>query len=206
MKGSAIRSFCHSLISRREQHFDKVSALTFECQGVRRGRVFGLVDQIPRNLPQSLATFRGARPSRSLLPRVPLGSSVGGTPTEAVETTALPGIITHHPFDQGSILSLRIGVTYIHIVKTSTIGEAKEQLAELIAEAHKGAVIVLTDGEKQVWLDTQKPLDLETDNPELEAELLKGIEGPFTPYSSEEMRSLGERLIKEITLRADSKH
>ena len=82
-------------------------------------------------------------------------------------------------------------------VKTLTVGEAQGQLAELIAEAHQGAVIVVTDGEKEVWLDTQKPLDLETDNPELEAELLKSIDGPFTPYSSAEMRTIGERVIKE---------
>jgi hypothetical protein len=42
--------------------------------------------------------------------RVPLGSSVGGTPTEAVETTALPGIVTLHAFEQDLILSPRIGV------------------------------------------------------------------------------------------------
>jgi len=82
-------------------------------------------------------------------------------------------------------------------VKTLTVGEAQGQLAELIAEAHQGAVIVLTDGGKQVWLDTHKPLDLETDSQELEAELLKGIAGPFTPYSPEEMRSIGERIIQE---------
>jgi hypothetical protein len=82
-------------------------------------------------------------------------------------------------------------------VKTLTVGEAQGRLAELIAEAHQGAVIVLTDGGKQVWLDTQKPLDLETDSPELEAELLKAMEGPLTPYSSEEMRSIGERIIEE---------
>jgi len=82
-------------------------------------------------------------------------------------------------------------------VKTLTVGEAQGQLAELIAEAHQGAIIVLTDGEKQLWLETHKPLDLETDNPELEAELLKGIEGPLTPYSPQEMRSIGERIIKE---------
>ena len=46
-------------------------------------------------------------------------------------------------------------------------------------------------------MDTQKPLDLETDDPALEVELLKGIAGPFTPYSSAEMRSIGERIIKE---------
>ena len=78
-----------------------------------------------------------------------------------------------------------------------TVGEAQGQLAELIAEAHRGAVIVLTDGEKQVRLDTRKPLDLETDNLELEAELIQAIDGPFTPYSSQEMRSIGERIVKE---------
>jgi hypothetical protein len=82
-------------------------------------------------------------------------------------------------------------------VKTLTVGEAQGQLAELIAAAHEGAVIVLTDGGKQVWLDTHRPLDLETDNPELEAELLKSIDGPFTPYSAKEMKSIGERIIKE---------
>jgi len=82
-------------------------------------------------------------------------------------------------------------------VKILTIGEAQGRLAELIAEAHQGAVIVLTDGERQVWLDTHKPLDLETDNLELESELLKAIHGPFTPYSPEEMRSIGERIIRE---------
>ena len=82
-------------------------------------------------------------------------------------------------------------------MKTLTVGEAQGQLAGLIAEAHQGAIIVLTDGEKQVWLDTHQPLDLDTDNPELEAELLKSIDGPFTPYSSQEMREIGERIIKE---------
>ena len=82
-------------------------------------------------------------------------------------------------------------------MKTLTVGEAQGQLADLIAEAHQGELIILTDGGRQVWLDTRKPLDLETDNPELEAELLKAVDGPFTPYSPEEMRSIGERIIKE---------
>ena len=82
-------------------------------------------------------------------------------------------------------------------MKTLTVGEAQGQLADLIAEAHQGELIVLTDGDKQVWLDAQKPVDLETDNPALEAELLKAVDGPFTPYSPEEMRSIGERIIKE---------
>jgi hypothetical protein len=40
----------------------------------------------------------------------------------------------------------------------------------LIAEAHQGELIVLVDGESQVWLNPGKPLDLESDSPELEAE------------------------------------
>ena len=82
-------------------------------------------------------------------------------------------------------------------MKTLTVGEAQGRLADLIAQAHQGEVIVLTDGEKQVWVDTQRPLDLETDNLELESELLKAIDGPFSPYSPNEMRSIGERIIKE---------
>jgi hypothetical protein len=39
--------------------------------------------------------------------------------------------------------------------------------------------------------------ELEKDTPELEAELLKAADGPFTPYSAEEMRAMGERIIRE---------
>jgi len=85
---------------------------------------------------------------------------------------------------------------YFETVKTLTVGEAQGQLAKLIAEAHQGAVIVLTDGGKQVWLDTRQQWDLETDNQGLEAELLKAIDGPFTPYSAEGILSAGERVIK----------
>jgi hypothetical protein len=82
-------------------------------------------------------------------------------------------------------------------MKTLTVKEAEGHLAELIAEAHQGEIVILTDGKHQVWLETGKPLDLETDNPELEAELLKAADGPFTPYSAEEMLSIGRRIIEE---------
>ena len=39
--------------------------------------------------------------------------------------------------------------------------------------------------------------DPEVDGPELEAELLKAVDGPYTPYSSEELRAIGERIIHE---------
>lgn len=80
-------------------------------------------------------------------------------------------------------------------MKTLTVREAEGQLARLINEAHNGEVIVLKDGDKEVWLDVQQPVDQES--AELEAELLKAIDGPYTPYSAEEMRKIGERIIRE---------
>ena len=41
------------------------------------------------------------------------------------------------------------------------------------------------------------PFDPAEDSPELEAELLKGMKGPFTPYSRKEMKAMGERIIRE---------
>lgn len=40
-------------------------------------------------------------------------------------------------------------------------------------------------------------IDPEVDSPELEAELLKAAEGPFTPYSREEMKTTLEKIIRE---------
>ena len=82
-------------------------------------------------------------------------------------------------------------------MKTLTVEEAQLQLGRLIAEANRGDVIVLTDGAQKVLLQPGDALDLEKDSPELEAELLQGIDGPYTPYSSEEMRGLVERIIRE---------
>ena len=82
-------------------------------------------------------------------------------------------------------------------MKSVTVREARDRLGELIAEACRGELIVLTDGDKTVALEPRVPLELEEDSPELEAELLKAIDGPFAPYSSEEMRAIGERIIRE---------
>jgi hypothetical protein len=82
-------------------------------------------------------------------------------------------------------------------MKAVSIREAKEQLGQLVAEACRGETIVLTDGDKRVTLEPGAPLDLEEDSPELEAELLKAVNGPHSPYSSEEMRASCERIIRE---------
>jgi hypothetical protein len=82
-------------------------------------------------------------------------------------------------------------------VKAISILEAQGQLGELIAQACRGETIVLTDGDRRVTLEPRVPLDLEEDSPELEAELLKAANGPFTPYSSEEMRAACDRILQE---------
>jgi hypothetical protein len=82
-------------------------------------------------------------------------------------------------------------------VKAISVREAQTRLGELIAEACRGELIVLTDGEKRVALEPRVPMDLDEESPELEAELLKAIDGPFGPYSTDEMRALGERIVRQ---------
>lgn len=82
-------------------------------------------------------------------------------------------------------------------MKAISIGEAQGQLGQLIAAACGGELIVITDGDKKVTLEPNVPLNLEEDSPELETELLKAADGPFTAYSSEEMRTACERVVRE---------
>ena len=57
----------------------------------------------------------------------------------------------------------------------------------------KTAIEALSSSERaelrRLLRESSPALDLEVDSPELEAELLKAIDGPYTPYSSEEMRA-----------------
>ena len=82
-------------------------------------------------------------------------------------------------------------------MKAISIREAQGQLGELIAQACRGETIVLTDGDRRVTLEPGVALDLEEDSPELEAELLKAVNGPHSPYSSEEMRAACEKNLQE---------
>lgn len=65
----------------------------------------------------------------------------------------------------------------------------------------KAAIESLSPAERaeleRLLRESSPPLDPEVDSPELEAELLKAIEGPYAPYSSEEFRKLGEQIIRE---------
>jgi len=82
-------------------------------------------------------------------------------------------------------------------MKALSVKEAQGQLGQLIADAYRGETIVLTDGDKKVTLSVEAPMDPEEDSPELEAELLKAVNGPHSPYSSEEMRAACDRIIRE---------
>lgn len=83
-------------------------------------------------------------------------------------------------------------------MKTLTISEAQGCLAEIISEVNKGELIVLKNGEEKVTLHAGQFIDPNDDTPELEAELLKGIDGPVTAYSREEMRSACEDAIRPL--------
>ena len=82
-------------------------------------------------------------------------------------------------------------------MKAVTIREAEGQLGELIAQACRGEFIVLTDGDKQVALEPRAALDLEADSPELEAELLRTLNGPHAPFSEDELRESANKALRE---------
>jgi antitoxin (DNA-binding transcriptional repressor) of toxin-antitoxin stability system len=82
-------------------------------------------------------------------------------------------------------------------MKSLTIREAEGQLANLIAEAYRGQTVVLTDGERRVTLQPQTDLDVEEDSPELEAELLKAVNGPHAPFDENELREIAARARRE---------
>jgi len=83
-------------------------------------------------------------------------------------------------------------------MKAVSIQEAKDQFEQLIDEASRGELIVISNGDKKVTLAPNYMfLDLEVDSPELEAELLKAVNGPHSPYSSEEMRSACEEIVRK---------
>ena len=82
-------------------------------------------------------------------------------------------------------------------MKAISIREAQGQLGQFIAEACRGETIVLTDGDKQVTLEP-RVLDLDEDSPELEAELLKAVNGPHAPMREVELREIADRALNNF--------
>ena len=89
-------------------------------------------------------------------------------------------------------------------MKTLTVSEADGKLGQLLVEASRGHVIVLTDGKIQVTLtprDAAMPFDPEEDSPELEAELLKAVNGPHSPLAPGELREIANTALREHRVR-----
>ena len=82
-------------------------------------------------------------------------------------------------------------------MKAVIIREAQGRLGELIAEACRGEFIVLTDGDKHVALEPRVALDLEADSSELEAELLRAVNGPHAPLVEGELRETANKALGE---------
>ncbi|MBM3884017.1 MAG: hypothetical protein FJ387_30655 [Verrucomicrobia bacterium] len=88
-------------------------------------------------------------------------------------------------------------------MKTVTVTVAQPELRKLVEEAFGGTAVVLAYGEKRVKLERYIPVsgavdfDLEADSAELEAELLKGVRGIFTPYSRQDLDAIVERVRAE---------
>ena len=65
----------------------------------------------------------------------------------------------------------------------------------------KAAIEALTPAEREELEHslraTNPVLDPEVDSPELEAELLKAIDGPYTPFSPEDLRKECEEIARQ---------
>jgi len=80
-------------------------------------------------------------------------------------------------------------------MKSFTVREAQTRLGELVADACRGELIVLTEGDKQVTLEPRGMVDPEKDGPDLEAELLKAVNGPHQPFSEGDLRKLAQKAL-----------
>ena len=80
-------------------------------------------------------------------------------------------------------------------MKSVSVKDAEGQLGKLIAEAYRGEVIVLTDGNKKVTLEPEA-LNPEEDSLELEAELLKAVNGPHSPMREGELKEIADRALR----------
>jgi antitoxin (DNA-binding transcriptional repressor) of toxin-antitoxin stability system len=83
-------------------------------------------------------------------------------------------------------------------MKVITIAEAEGQLSQIIHAVSQGESIILKDGDREVCLSPHEPgeLNLDEDSPELEAELLKSANQVPEPFSIEELRAIGQRVLR----------
>ncbi|MEW6301878.1 MAG: hypothetical protein AB1705_00295 [Verrucomicrobiota bacterium] len=70
----------------------------------------------------------------------------------------------------------------------------------------KAAIDALSPAERadlERWLH-ESHLDPEVDSPELEAELLKAVNGPHVPFSEGELRKIADRALQEHRMQRKS--
>ena len=68
------------------------------------------------------------------------------------------------------------------------------------------AILQLDHNEQErlrIWLD-EKAIDLEEDSPELEAELLKAVQGPHSPLVKADLEAVAERALRKDRARGQS--
>ena len=83
-------------------------------------------------------------------------------------------------------------------MKVITVAEAEGQLSQIIYAVSQGESIILKDGDREVCLSAHEPgeLNLDEDSPELEAELLKSADQVPEPFSMDELRAIGRRVLR----------
>jgi hypothetical protein len=82
-------------------------------------------------------------------------------------------------------------------MKSVTMHVEKQQLDQLLAEMAPGDAVVLTDGHREIMLESSPLLEIDDDNPELAKELLKAVDGPFSDYSRVELEEIVARVQAE---------
>ena len=82
-------------------------------------------------------------------------------------------------------------------MKAVTIQEAQGQLGQLIAEACRGEVIVLTDGDKQVTLEPGVRAGFGGGQPGTGGGIVEGGQRATSPLREGELREIADRALQE---------
>ena len=81
-------------------------------------------------------------------------------------------------------------------MKVIDVAEAAGSLSKIIADVTNGEAIVLKDGAREVSLSPYSA-QVQEESAELEKEMLKAANGPFTPFSRGELRTYTNKLIQD---------
>jgi hypothetical protein len=79
-------------------------------------------------------------------------------------------------------------------MKSVTVQIEKDEFDRVLKQASPGDAVILTDGDRQIRFPA---FDVNEDSPELEAELLKAVDGPFSDYSRAELEAITARVLAE---------